>query len=325
MPSSRLPTALRLNPAVVGGFYCLYSAVSFVTVSAIFRFLTLRCDRMWLLFVKETVATVVMAVWLLVLARRGQRVLPSRRATAALAVAGLISQLFGNLPSLWALSVVGLTVVLPVTFVANLVSGAVLGRVLLGERVSARSLVAIGLLIAAVVLLSIGAENANRSIATTADVATGPFWVALAVAAAATAGVAFCVLAVVIRRAVTGTTTLRSVALIVPGMGTLSLGPLGFFFSGWEGLTSASEFDLSLMLAAGAINLFGFLALVRGLRMTPVAHANVWSASQVAIGAVIGMTIFHEPPGPWLVLGVILTVAGMVLIGRSAAEPELSI
>lgn len=306
---------------LLGTFYCIVAAFGTSVVNGCLRELTIECDRFWALAVKESVAAIVVGPWLAVQIARGKMRLPSRRAIAALAVAGLLSQVGGNLPSMWAFSVVGLTVELPVMFGAYMTAGVILGRVFLGETVSARSLIAVGLLISAVVLLSMGAGTANQAIAAVAEVQTGPLWVALAIALSAMAGVAFCVMAVVIRRATNGDTSPMFVAFIMPLMGPISFMPMGLAASGWEGLTSCSGMEFALMVAAGAINLVSFVALIHGLRRVPVAHANVLSASQVAMGTVIGMTIFGEPPGPWLVLGVILTIVGMVVIG-SAAKPE---
>ena len=69
---------------------------------------------------------------------------------------------------------------------------------------------------------------------------------------------------------------------------------------------------------AGVFNLIGFLAIIHGLQRTTVVHANVVSASQVAMAAVAGMALFHEPPNPWLLLGVGLTIAGILRFDRPA-------
>ena len=307
----------------MGGIYCVLAAIGYSVVNACLRMLSVQSDQICVLFVKESVTVAVVGPWLVYQAWRGRSVFPSRRAVAALVVVGLATQLLGNLPTIWAFSLIGLTVALPVMSGINLVTGAVLGRVFLGEAVSVRSAVAIGLLIVAVILLSLGAERTNQSIAETANVATGAGWVALAIGAAALAGVVYCVLGVVIRRSVTGVTSPAVVVFIVTAMGTLSTGPIGLLHNGLAGVTGASGWELSVMLIAGAMNLFAFLAVSRGLKWTTIARANVLGASQVAMGAVVGMTLFHEPGSPWLVLGVVLTIVGMILIGRPAhAEPE---
>ena len=49
-----------------------------------------------------------------------------------------------------------------------------------------------------------------------------------------------------------------------------------------------------------------------------MVHANVLNASQVAMAALAGMAMFHEPPNPWVLLGVGLTILGIVWIDRPA-------
>jgi drug/metabolite transporter, DME family len=62
--------------------------------------------------------------------------------------------------------------------------------------------------------------------------------------------------------------------------------------------------------------LIGFLALIHGLKRTTVVHANVVGASQVAMAALAGVAIFAEQPNQWLILGVCLTVVGILGIDR---------
>ena len=49
-----------------------------------------------------------------------------------------------------------------------------------------------------------------------------------------------------------------------------------------------------------------------------MVHANVVNASQVAMAAVAGMALFREPPNPWVLLGVGLTIVGHLWIDRPA-------
>jgi multidrug transporter EmrE-like cation transporter len=47
-----------------------------------------------------------------------------------------------------------------------------------------------------------------------------------------------------------------------------------------------------------------------------VIHANVLTASQVAMAAVAGIFFFEEAASPALLAGVAMTIAGMVSIDR---------
>jgi len=281
------------------------------------RFLTIHADRVWVICVKEFVTVAAVGPCLVYWTCRGRLARPPLGTLAALLCVGLLTQLGANLPAIWAMSVVGLVITIPVVLGVNLMSSAVLGRLFLGERVSFRSGLAIGLLIVSICLLSLGAEQANASIAAVAKVATGPLWIGLAVATACLTGAIYAMLSVVIRSTATNGTPLSVVMFLITVPGVLTLGPLSFWWQGATGLLNTPPRDFAVMLAAGVLNLLAFLAIIKGLQLTAVVRANVLTASQVAMAVVAGMLFFGEPPNPWLLLGVSLTVVGMVLIDRS--------
>jgi DME family drug/metabolite transporter len=144
----------------------------------------------------------------------------------------------------------------------------------------------------------------------------------LGVAAAALAGAVYALLNVTIRHSVTRTALPCAVAFLVPLTGAVSLGPIALVRSGVPALSSASVELILLMAAAGLFNIIGFLAFIYGLQRTTVVYANAVNASQVAMAAVAGMTIFAEPPNPWLLLGIGLTIVGIVWIDRPAEAFE---
>ena len=227
-------------------------------------------------------------------------------------------EVVGNVCCQWALGVVGLAVTIPAQFGLMITTGAVLGRVGLGERVSIRSVGAIALLLVALVLLGLGAEAVGRSIAAFNGVASNPLLLVLAVGAAGLAGAVYALLSTVIRHSVTRTTTPVAVAFLVPLTAIVSLGPISVVQQGMTKLLGTPGEQFLLMAAAGVFNLIGFLALIYGLQRTTVVHANVLNASQVAMAALAGMAMFHEPPNPWVLLGVGLTILGIVWIDRPA-------
>ncbi|MBN1910298.1 MAG: DMT family transporter [Pirellulales bacterium] len=310
-----------LEPATIGTLCCFYAAVGYTTVNTLLRFLSVRCDQPWTLAIKETVTVLVLAPWVIRQARQGWPGFPGWRGILVLALAGVGTQLIGNLSVLWALSVIGLSITVPVSLGVNLVASAVLGWVVLGERVSLRAALVVAILIVSIVILSVGAEQTNRSIAARADVATGPLWVTLAVLGAGLAGVIYALLGVVIRRTNASRTHPFAIVFIITVMGTLTLGPVGC----WRGvhlLQAFSTGQLALVVVVGLVNLTAFLAVTRGLQLTPVVRANVMTASQVAMGVLLGMIVFGEAPDGWLAFavcltGVCLTIVGIVLLGRS--------
>jgi len=285
-------------------------------VNACLRKLTDDCDRVLVVFIKELVTVLVVGPWLAVSALRGRRIMPGNRALAALAVAGLMTQLGGNLPNVWAFSVLGLAVAIPIMSGTNMVATAVLGRVFLGERVSRRTVAAIGLLFVSILLLRMAAGQSDRA-------PVGLSLATLAVLASCCAGVVYAILVVVIRRTVTHDTPVSAVLFMVTVMGVVSLGPWLALHGGLDVFLDTALSDHALMWFAGLLNLLAFVAFTHGLQWTRAAHANTIMTSQVVLAAVFGAALFDERISLGIVLGVCLTTIGMILIGREVRlEPE---
>jgi drug/metabolite transporter, DME family len=332
-----LLTRTEKKHAVSGAACCLLSALAYTVSNIAMRQLTtLRCDPFLAIFGRELVTTLMVALWLAYRAmhRRNtqgdgpifvdtkigtvprQPTLPSGRTLCRILLVGVLIQVVGNGCFQWTLGVVGLALTVPIVSAVSITSGAVLGYFVLGERVSARSTASIALLLASLGLLGMGAGTVGESIAA-ADAATiAPYMIALGVAAAGLAGVVFSLLNITIRHSVTRATSPLAVAFLVPLSGVASLGPIAAVRSGVPALLGTSSEQLLWMAASGFFNLIAFLAFVYGLQRTTVIHANVVSASQVAMAAVAGMALFHESPDPWLVVGISLTILGIILVDR---------
>jgi len=283
---------------------------------------------MWVICNKELVTVVAVGPWLLYQTFRGTPVLPPHpegtRLLALLILVGLANQVGANLGAQWALGVVGLAVSTPVIFGVMLTASALLGLGFLGERVSRRSILAIGLLLAAIVLLGAATYAtcpADTPQATQASGAldshqAGPMLLALSIGAPCLAGAIYAVLTTTIRHAVTSAVPIGTIVFITTLMGVLSLGPLSAYRLGAQQLLATPPGQIAWMAVAGILNLIAFLAITKGLQLTTVVHANVLNASQVAMAAVAGTLIFAEPRTPWLLAGVGLTILGVVLIDR---------
>jgi DME family drug/metabolite transporter len=305
--------------AVSGAVCCLVSALTYTVSNICMRELTvLRCDPIWAVFNRELVTTIVIGPWLLYQTVGRRMTWPVGRGLAGILSVGLLIEIVGNVGVQWALGIVGLAVTTPAIFGVTIAGGALLAWMWLGEPVSLRSMAAISLLLAALALLGIGAESVGSSTRVFDADAPGPLLVALAVAASGLAGATYALLNIAIRHSVTRTTSPGAVALLVPLMGVVGLGPLCVGRLGMQELLSTPWEQWALMAAAGVFNLVGFLALIHGLQRTTVIHANVVSASQVAMAAAAGMALFHEPPNPWLLLGIGLTIGGILWVDRPA-------
>ena len=344
------PTALRLDPVVLGTAYCIASAIGYTATNICLRQLTtLGTDPAWVICIKETVTVAVVGPWLAWQVFRGHKVFPAGRMLLVLLVTGLAVQLLGNLPQLWAFGVVGIAVSVPAIYGVMLIASALLGAVLLKEAVTRRSAVAICFLICSIALLSVGVTSrgavdyrarAPSGHGATAHVAAdhaaidplgetesprlSPLWVILGVGASCLAGAMFAMFSITIRSAVTLNVPVPSILVIITGMGVLSLGALSLWHVGPVAMLETPPNQFAWMLAAGLCNLGAFLAITKGLQLTTVVHANVLNASQVAMGAMAGVILFHESLDALSLLGVALTIVGIILFRQpQTEEPEV--
>lgn len=274
----------------------------------------MQCDTTWAIFGREGVTTAIVAPWFVYYVLRGRPMLPSGRTLAQILLVGLLIQVVGNTCVQWAMGVVGLAVTIPAAFGLMIVGSAVLGRLWLDEHISVRSATAIALLLAALVFLGLGAEKAGQSAAEAAP--ADPWTLALAVVAAALGGGVFAIMIITIRHSVMRTTSPIALAFLMPLMGAVSLGPISAVRLGVPALLATPAEQMLLMFGAGAFNTIGFLALIYGLQRTTVVHANVISASQIAMASVAGVVLFGEAPNAWLLLGIGLTIAGTLWVDR---------
>ncbi len=309
------PTWAGVDPLVLGTTFCIISALGYTGTNICLRVLADHANQVLVICVKELVTVAVVGPWLAYLTWRGMHVWPRARALVPLVLVGLATQLVANLGVIWALGVVGLAVTIPAALGVSLAGSAILGRIFLGERVSPRSALAVALLIAAIVLLKMGADRGTLA------AAAGPFKAALAVGVACLAGATYAILSVTIRHCVTRDVSSKAVVFIVTGMGVLTLGPLSLWQLGVQGVLDTPRNDLAIMLLSGALNLIAFLAITKGLQLTTIVRVNVLNASQVAMAAVAGPLFFPEEPSLQLVVGICLTIAGTLLIDRADGRP----
>jgi len=264
-------------------------------------------DPMWTIFVKETVTVLVVGPLLVVWYLRGRVSLPSVRSLSILVAAGLAVQLIGNVGLLWAMGIVGLAIALTIALAVSLISAAVLGTFFLRESITWRVMAGIGLLIAAIVCLRIGAGGGL------AGLPANPWMVLVAMLITCTAGITFGLLTIAIRYVAQRDTAVWFVVLVVTGCGTLALGILSWARFGVAELAATPREHLFWMAISGVLNLLGFISLSKGLQLTPVARANVLAASQVALAALAGWILFQEKVNPPVLVGFGLTIAALFL------------
>ncbi len=310
-------TPKRLSPVTLGTACCMASALGYTASNICMRQLSelLRGYEwaMWTTCNRELVSVVVVGPWLVWAALRGGLPRVPLRGLGMLILVSLAVQLGANLSLQWSFGVVGLAVAVPAVFALMIIASAVLGRVLLGERVTRRTAAAIGLLLGALGLLGVATYVASGPDRLAAD----SLWrAALGIGGPCLAGTIYALLTITIRHTVTRQMPLSVVVFVTTAMGVVCLGPLSLWRLGLPALQATKPVAWAWMLSAGTFNLLGFLAIVKGLQLTAVVRANMLNATQVAMGALAGVVGFGEPVTVWLVLGVGLTVAGVALIDR---------
>lgn len=306
------------DPLVLGTTFGIISALGYTATNMALRAVAGQPDLDWAAWISCLKALPAAAIaWVLVgwHIASGRPGLPPRRWLLPLVATGLVMQFGGNLAFQWSLSVAGLALTVPLCFATLILSGALLGRMYLAEGITPRSAVAMGLLLAAIVLLSAGAEGATR-----ANLAAGETvsWglIALAVLAAAFSGVTYGVCGVVIRRMVTQRLSLAATLVLLSTAGLIGLGLWCAIRVGPGRLLATPPRDLGLMLLAGTLNAGAFFAVSAALKYLSVVHVNLLNASQTAMCSAAGVLLFDEALTVWLLAGTGLTVAGLLLLDR---------
>lgn len=252
-----------------------------------------------------------MLIVMAVMVARRKRVWPAPAMLAAIVAGGLVGQLCGNISFQWALGQIGLAMSVPLSLGGMILSAAILGRVFLFEPVTPKAALALGLLLAAIIILSLGADEASRAVAKESV----PTWqLAAGVALACLSGCAYAVLNVVLRYCVTRGAPLPATLFSVSIAGMLSLGLIAWLRIGHAGMIGTSSIDFGLMLAAGVCNTAAFVALTKSLQLMSVVFVNALNATQATLAAIAGVVIFHEALSWSLAAGVSLTIAGLAVL-----------
>ncbi|MCA9138537.1 MAG: DMT family transporter [Planctomycetales bacterium] len=236
--------------------------------------------------------------------------------------ASFLAQFFGNAAFQKALEHIGLAASVPITLGVLIVGGAVLGAVLLKEPVGARKMLAMATLILAVIVLSLPhqmppGDSPNAAAIKSADAANiviGSLWAALS-------GLAYSFFGVTLRQTLQTGIPARNLMFISGLTGTITLWGYCFATLGLQTISGTSPTQWAIMVTAGFCNFSAFVAITTALRLLPVVAVNLINASQVAMAAVAGVAFFGEPITAPLFIGIMLTLAGLMILARRTRAP----
>jgi len=276
------------------------------------RHVAVRIDMDWAMWVAswKTMPTAV-AGWFFMagMVRRGESIVPPRDVLWSLIANGLLMQFCGNVLFQYGLSRAGLALTVPLCFASLIMMSAILGRIVLHDPIRPRTLIAMGLLILSVIILSQGTSAAS--------VASALSWqdAALGAAAALGSGVGFSISGVIVRRSIRRGV---SISVALGYSSTVAMCPIliAMAHEGWGSLSTVLDRSgYASLLAAGLLNAVGFFAVSEALRYLPVVRVNLINASQAALGGLMGVMLFQEVPTWWLVIGTLATISSLVVLG----------
>ena len=299
----------------------MLSAVGYMSANICLRSVT-HLDPFWVSCIKALPTVIIVAPFVFSRLLQSQRIFSSPRVIMAILLASVIGQMAGNVCFQWSLGVVGIALAVPLTMGAMILSGAVLGRVVLGDPITMRMGIASSVLVAAIAILSLGAPAANATISQVAH-GSDPLRVAAGVFAACLSGVAYSILSVALRYSTNQGTPLSSLLFTVGMVGFIMLGSLAFARNGLSIVDQTSQYDWLRLVGAGLFNVVAFVALTKALHLSSVMFVNGLNASQIAMAAVAGVLLFQEPITVAMGAGVVLTAFGLAFMrGRSDRKPE---
>ncbi|MEM6980969.1 MAG: EamA family transporter [Planctomycetota bacterium] len=242
--------------------------------------------------------------------------------SAAIRFAGvsLVGQVVGNGAFQIALGSIGLAASVPIAMGTLLIGGAILGRLFLGEPVNATKIVSIAMLVIAVVVLTQSQANNADSIAQDPkqgvdsqwSVLNAPPWVGAACAIAC--GAAYAFFSSQMRKFMQQGMPAFGAMWISGVVGTVALWAITISRDGFEPMQTADASQWRAMIAAGIFNFVAFLAISTALRVLPVVAVHLLNASQVAMAATAGVVMFHEAVTGRLIVGLALTMAGLLVL-----------
>lgn len=258
--------------------------------------------------------TVLLASWLLSRERRrGTLRFPGFSVLLLIIGTALMMQFGGNFGLQLALPAIGLAISVPIVFASIICSGAIAGRIVLGDPVGLRTGGSMALMVVSIVFLSVGAGTSE----VTEEVSdAGMTAVAWGVGCAMIAGVAYGLGGVVIRRTVTSEVAVPVVLFLFGIVGVGSFCSLGGSALGWDGLSRIAPEEWALLLGSGVFNACGFYSITHALRLLTVNKANIVNAAQNAMCAVAGFLLFAEPLSAATLIGIGLTITGLLILGR---------
>jgi len=311
-----------LSPVVRGTIFGLISALAYTAANIALREAATDNNVDWAIWIsalKSIPATIV--GWVLVAYRSSQGLpsLPPRRLIMPLILTGLVMQYGGNVMFQWSLSLGGLALSVPLCFATLLTTGALLGRIFLNEAITHRMFVSMMILTSAIVLLSLGAHQAEESVYEHMEHHTNSMaTVALTIFVACFAGCSYGVGGAVIRGSVREKLSISATLVLISTTGLVCLMGTAIYRLGFSIFWETTAWQYLVMLVAGLMNAVAFFSIGAAMKYLTVTRVNLLNASQTAMAAFAGVLCFGEELTVWLLSGTALTIGGLFLMEKKS-------
>lgn len=295
------------------------SAICYSLANLALRGLSGRHDDLaWSIWVSalKALPTAILAIVLLWRRRRRNLPLyPTTRPIPILIAGALMMQFGGNLGFQVALGHIGLAITVPLVFAFIICSGALLGNMFLGDRVSPKTVLSMAIMTVSIILLSYAAKLASTTPAGTDAVDTNNI-VWLGILMAIVSGLSYGINGVAIRKIARDALPIESMLIIYSMTGLICFGIMGPIMMGQERLLQIQSDEWTMMFLAGIFNAVAFFCITHSLKLLNISQVNVINASQNAMCAIIAVAIYSEPVSTPLILGIGLSIAGLLALDR---------
>ncbi|MDR2756752.1 MAG: DMT family transporter [Planctomycetaceae bacterium] len=336
----------------IGTIFSFLSTLCYAVSNTIIRFLTdYNFDNDWILFYKESVGLFILIPWLMLRLFQGRFQFISKRLIFYVMFAAVFCQLIGAHLQVLGYAVIGLVIAVPLIQSSTLLGVAILGRYLLGDPLSQRRKIAMIILITAVILLSVGKELTLESGTAIVQSQNTGFFLLIA-AGTILAGISYSIYIIILRHVIrkywnennsawlsfqfsqwvgfdfrnspceTGKCyapfPVTLMMCVVLSVGIIIFGSCLFWKQGITGFYNVPRWAWGVIPISGICNTLGFFFQIQGLRMTTAVQASLIAVSQILVLSLIGFAFFNETINLLVLLGLMLTVYGVVM----SAKPE---
>lgn len=294
------------------GMLCgVLAALGYSLTNVCLRSLT-GLDPIWVSFFKAIPTVVLLgpvAIWQVATRRTP---LPSASSLVLLIVAAIASQLLGNALLQWSFGVIGVAMSVPLCLGSMIVVSVFISKWILHEHLTRWQTWGAVSLVLALVTLSMAGKGAVQSVA---DSQTQWWLTLVGIIAPMSSGVSYAFLSLAIRRGVSHEVSMFTTTSLICAVGMLILGPLSLFTAGFEKIALTTLPQYGVLLVAGLLNAGAFVSLAMSFRYAPIIVGNAANSLQNPLSALAGVYLFHEADSIYLQFGIVLTVAGVVMMG----------